>query len=315
MDRLWMRASVLALTFAAILTVFYAGVRPWYVQWGATEAEAQMTLPGDEIVPAAVSQTTRAMTIDANADTVWQWVAQIGQDRGGFYSYDLLENLVGCRMPTTDVLRPDKQTWQLGDKLWMYPADRADGSGFATLRAYVPGRALAFAGRRMGDPVTAPESGSWAFVVQPLDAHTTRLLFRGRAAAPPSRGALAFDRFIFDPAHYVMERRTMIGVKQLAEGGSRHRWANHAQVALWTITFIGFVMSGIGVLRRRQWQRPLAAFVASALVFQFLTLGQPPVWIGIVVVALLASLGCRVPAEGNFSRAEKFSTVPSGRAA
>ena len=107
----------------------------------------------------------------------------------------------------------------------------------------------------------------------------------------------------------------MIGVKQLAEGGSRHRWANHAQVLLWTITFIGFVMSGIGVLRRRQWQRPLAAFVASALVFQFLTLGQPPVWISIAVVALLGSFGCRAPAEGNFPQAEKFSAAPSGRAA
>jgi len=315
MHRLWMRASVLALAVAVILAVFHAVVRPWYAQWGATGAEAHMTLPGDEIVPAAITQTTRAITIDARADTVWPWVAQIGQDRGGFYSYDLLENLVGCRMPTTDVLRPDKQTWKVGDKLWMYPPDRADGSGFATLRTYVPGRALGFAGRRMGDPVTAPESGSWAFVLQPLDAHTTRLLFRGRASAPPSLGALAFDRFVFDPAHYVMERRTMIGVKQLAEGGSRHRWANHAQVVLWTMTFIGVVMSGIGVLRRRQWQRPLAAFVASALVFQFLTLGQPPVWIGAAVVAILASFGCRVPAQGNSSRAAKSSASTDVRAA
>jgi hypothetical protein len=310
-----MRAFVLALTFAVILAAFYAVVRPWYVHWGATEAEARMTLPGDEIAPVAITQTTRAITIDASADTVWPWVAQIGQDRGGFYSFDLLENLVGCRMPTTDMLRPDKQTWNVGDKLWMYPPDRGGGSGFATLRTYVPGRALAFAGRRMGDPVTAPESGSWAFVLQPLDAHTTRLLFRGRASAPPSLGALAFDRFIFDPAHYVMERRTMIGVKQLAEGGSRHRWANHAQVLLWTITFIGFVMSGIGVLRRRQWQRPLAAFIASALVFQFLTLGQPPVWIGVAVVAILASFGCRAPAQGNFPRAARSSAPAGVRAA
>jgi hypothetical protein len=83
MNRLWMRAFVLALTAAAMLAAFFTLVRPWYLRWGATDAEARMTLPGDEIVPNAASQTTRAITIDAAAENVWPWVAQIGQDRGG----------------------------------------------------------------------------------------------------------------------------------------------------------------------------------------------------------------------------------------
>jgi uncharacterized membrane protein YdbT with pleckstrin-like domain len=81
------------------------------------------------------------------------------------------------------------------------------------------------------------------------------------------------------------------------------------------MTFIGFVMSGIGVLRRRHWQRPLAAFVASALAFQLLTLGQPPLWIGAVLVVLLGSFGCRVPVQGNFSRTAKSSASSDVRAA
>jgi hypothetical protein len=96
--------------------------------------------------------------------------SQLGQDRGGFYSYDILENLVGCAMPTTDRLLPERQSWQIGDKLWMYPPEKAGGIGFATLRVRVPGRALGLATRAPGTPLTAPEDGSWSFILEPLDA-------------------------------------------------------------------------------------------------------------------------------------------------
>lgn len=313
MDRLWMRASVLVLTFAAILGLFFTFVRPWYLQWGASDVEARMTLPGDEIIPNPAGQTTRAVTVDANADAVWPWVAQIGQDRDGFYSFDLLENLVGCRMPTLDMLRPDKQAWQLGDKLWMYPPERAGGVGFATLRRFVPGHALAFGTHAVGTSISAPENGSWAFIVQPLDRSTTRLLFRGRGARRSWAG-VAFDRSIFEPVHFAMERRTLIGIKQLAEGQSRRRWENHLQVVLWTITFGVFVWSAVLVVRRREWQIPLVAFVSSAVVFQILTLGQPPSIVGIMLTAVVAGMPrWRGPA-GIFSHRAKFPASRSAHA-
>jgi hypothetical protein len=169
----------------------------------------------------------------------------------------------------------------------MYPPERAGGQGFATLRSYVPGRALGFGTHAVGTSITAPENGSWSFVVQPLDRYTTRLLFRGRGAGRSWAG-IAFDRSIFEPVHFVMERRTMIGIKQLAEGEDRHRWVNHLQVVLWTITFAMLVMSAVQVLRRREWQRPLFGFVGSAVVFQILTLAQPPIVLGMALVAALA---------------------------
>lgn len=310
MERLWIRVSVLALAFGAILAVFFTCVRPWYLQWGASDAEARATLPGDEIIPSSAGQTTRAVTVDASAESVWRWVAQIGQDRGGFYSFDLLENLVGCRMPTIDILRPDKQIWRPGDKLWMYPPDRAGGVGFATLRRHVPGRALAFGTHAVGTPITAQENGSWAFVVQPLDPYTTRLLFRGRGA-PRSWAGVAFDRSIFEPVHFVMERRTLVGIKQLAEGESRHRWENHMQVMLWTITFALFVGSGVLVVRRREWRRPLAGFVGSAVVFQILTLGQPDVLIGLILVAALSLPFWRLPGHGAVQRVAEQAIIPT----
>ena len=279
------RLLALAGALAAILLAFFLLVAPWYRQWGATHDEARRPLAGDEIIRNAAGQETRAITIHANADRVWPWVAQLGQDRGGFYSYDLLENLVGCDMPTEDRLRPDRQSWRLGDKLWMYPKDRVGGAGSATLRTYVPGRVLGFATRSIGTPLTAPEDGSWSFVLDPLNDSTTRLLVRGRGAPGRSLLGAAFDRAIFEPAHFAMERRTMIGLKQLAEGGDRHRVLNHVAVALWTVTFGLFVAAAVLELRRRRWLRPLAGFVAAAAVFQILTLAQPPLAVGVALVA------------------------------
>ena len=284
------RAFALAGVLLSIGIVFTSFVRPWYLRWGTTPLEAVIELPGDEILPKAASRETRAITIHAGADRVWPWLAQIGQDRGGFYSFDLLENLVGCRMPTVDVLRPEKQTWALGDKLWMYPPDKAGGIGFATLQSYIPGRALGFATRMTGTPLSAPANGSWSFVIIPLGDSATRLLIRGRGAPGRSLLGVAFDRSIFEPAHFAMERRMMIGLAQLAEGGSRQRLANHAQVALWTITFGLFVAAVVRVFRRRQWGLALVGVGVSAAVFQILTLRQPPLSVGAVLVAALAAI-------------------------
>ena len=151
--------------------------------------------------------------------------------------FDLLENVVGCRMPTVDVLRPAKQSWSPGDKLWMYPPEGAGGAGFATLRSYVPGRALGFGTRVVGTPITAPEDGSWTFVLQPLDGYTTRLLIRGRGPVTRSWLGLAFDRSIFEPVHFVLERRMMIGISRWHKGQGSDPGESIICGCLWTITF------------------------------------------------------------------------------
>jgi hypothetical protein len=87
-----------------------------------------------------------------------------------------------------------------------------------------------------------------------------------------------------------MERRMMIGVAQLAEGGSRHRLVNHAQVVLWVITFALFIAALVLVFRRTQWGLALLGVGASAAVFQILTLGQPPLTMGAFLVAVVVAL-------------------------
>ena len=86
-----------ALTTGAVLSslAVLPVLRTWAMQWGSTEAELDATLPGDELTPAADHVVTRAVTIDAAPEAVWPWLVQLGKGRGGFYSYDVLENLVG----------------------------------------------------------------------------------------------------------------------------------------------------------------------------------------------------------------------------
>jgi len=281
--RAWTRVAALVLCLAAIAEAYALVARPWLRVWGATAEEQRRVLPGDELVPANSPQVTRAITIDAPPERVWPWVAQLGQDRGGFYSYDLLENLVGCEMPVDDHLRPDRQHWHLGDRLWMYPPAKAGGTGFATLRVFEPGHAMAFATHNAGSSAEAPEDGTWAFVLDPAGEGRTRLIVRGRGDFGPSWLGLTFQYSIFEPMHFAMERRMLVGIKQLAEGGSRHRLANHAQVVFWNLTGLLFLAAAVMMVAGARWRRALAGLLASAVAFQVLTLLQPSVAIGILV--------------------------------
>ena len=280
MPRFLTRTLIVAATMAVLILGFQMVARPWFLDWGATVNERSWTLPGDDIVPGDAVQHTRAITIHASPAQVWPWLAQLGQDRGGFYSYDLLENMVGCRMPADDVLRPDRQVWRPGDRLWMYPPDRSGGLGFATLRAYEPGRALGFGTRIVGTPIDQPENGSWSFALIPMGSRSTRLLVRGRAVTERSVAGRLFDRLVFEPAHFVMERRMMHGLAALARGADRGRWRNHVEVMLWMAAFAMLAAGAFEVYRRRDWRLPLAGLLLAGVVFQVLTLVQPPLFIG-----------------------------------
>ena len=89
--------------------------RRWYNRWGATDEELTRPMPGDDLVKAPKLGYTRAITIEAPPEQVWPWLAQIGQGRGGFYSFDGLENLIGCDIHSTDQILPDHQHLAAGD--------------------------------------------------------------------------------------------------------------------------------------------------------------------------------------------------------
>jgi hypothetical protein len=284
------RLGLLALALGALVGVYAAVARPWLHTWGATEAERVARLPGDEIVPGARSQETRAIGIHAPAPYVWAWVSQLGQDRAGFYSYQVLENLVGCEMPNVQQIVPRLGRWRVGDKLWMYPPRKAGGIGYATLLVHEPGHALGFATRQLGAQPLQPPDASWSFVVEPAGDHASRLLFRGRGAGGLRFLPAVLTRGAFEPMHFAMERRTMTSIKALAEGRTPSPEWDALQVVLWMVVFGAFVTSGVvTVVARRPW-RPVAGFVLLGLLFMLLTLVQPHPALGAALLLAVAIL-------------------------
>ena len=103
-------AALMAVTMVAVTVL---GLR-WMARWGATDQESDGSLPGDDLIANPDLIATRAITIAPRAERVWPWVVQLGQGRGGFYSYDWLENLVGCDIHSADRIVPQWQAVTVG---------------------------------------------------------------------------------------------------------------------------------------------------------------------------------------------------------
>jgi hypothetical protein len=210
-----MRKSVLS--FAA-LTAACAGataayvyvVRPWHLGWGATEDEARAPLPGDELVSRPNMEATHAITIEAPVAEVWPWIVQIGQDKGGFYSYTWLENLVGCHMRNAESVMPELQQLKVGDTVRLHPQ-------VPPLPVLIcePPRTLVL-GNNMDYP------GTRGFYLKEVDAGTTRLIVRGRGDWREGLKSWLGAHMLFEPAHFIMERKMLLGIKERAET-LRHR--------------------------------------------------------------------------------------------
>jgi len=279
------RMAALVALVAVMTVVHLTIVRPWYLRWGAREVEIARTLPGDELSPSANSVATRAVTIDAPAPVVWAWIAQIGQQRSGFYSYRLLENIIGAEMPRVHQLEPTLQTISTGDKVWMYPPDRLGGVGHAIAARVEPERALVLATAPLGADPDEKTTGTWAFVLEPIDGAHTRLIVRSRSVDPASLGALAFVRLGLEPAHYVMERKMMTTLKALAEGQNPPELPDVVQAGLWLGLALLFVVAAVGVVVGYKWPELMVAAAAAATAAAIATLVQPPVALTICLTA------------------------------
>ena len=183
------------------LAALYAGLlRRRILTWGATDAEARSRLPGDELLEEADGVATRAISIEAPASAVWPWLAQIGPSpRGGAYTYDWIENLLGLDMHSADRVLPEFQHPEVGDVL---------GYGANRMRAEVvePEHALAW----------RSEDGNWvwSFVLQERDGRT-RLISRNRFRLPTPASRVGM--LPMEPASLAMERKMLLGIKQRAE--------------------------------------------------------------------------------------------------
>jgi hypothetical protein len=169
-------------------------------------------MPLDERVadPSAVS--TRAISIDAPADKVWPWLAQMGdRPRAGYYSYTLVEKIQGLDVENAHRIMPEYQSLEVGQAI--------DKGGTMVVLAVEAGKHLVLG------PIEPPPwlQSTWAFVLYPEGEDRTRLVTRVRARYS-LRGMLRalpwftwpFWLFI-DPGVFVMERKMLIEIKKHAE--------------------------------------------------------------------------------------------------
>ena len=221
------KPRLLAMLAAAGASGYAALVRRRLINWGATEEEALMPLPGDEIVSSPRYVVNHAITINAPSPAVWPWLVQMGQGRGGLYSYDWLENLFRMRIHSADRIIPEFQNLKPGDVFRLVPEDYFTDLHFEVM-AVEPGHALVM--RSPGSPAeNFPERkpfASWALVLVKLDDRTTRLIARARSDFGHSFPDLVWNKYGLEPVHFVMERRMLLGIKKRAEasvttGGGR----------------------------------------------------------------------------------------------
>lgn len=200
-----LKAVVGAVAVAAVAAL----LRRRLLRWGATDDEARMTLAGDDLIPGADLTATRAVTVDAAASAVWPWIAQLGQGRGGFYSYDSLENLVGCDIHSASRIVPEWQHVEVGDAVNLYPD--------VGLRVALvdPGRALVLRGGVATARMSSPFDFTWSFVLLAGPDGTTRLVVRERYEYLRPWAALLVAPV--EPVSFVMSRRMLHGIRARAE--------------------------------------------------------------------------------------------------
>jgi hypothetical protein len=201
------RAATLAFAVAGSAALVSSGRRR-LLRWGATDGEIAAVQPGDELIVDANVTATRAITIRRSPEVVWPWVVQLGQGRGGFCSYDKLENLLGFDIHSADRVVPEQQQLKVGDEVRLAPT--------VGLKAAIiePGRALVLEGALPLAQVP-PFDSTWAFILCEQPDGTTRLLSRERYGykrwwAP----------FVVEPtqaASFVMSRKMLLGIRDRAE--------------------------------------------------------------------------------------------------
>ena len=199
-----------ALTAAFVALVNLPLLRAAWLHFGATEDELDAPLPGDDLVPQANLVATRAVTIAAPREEVWRWVVQIGADRAGFYSYDTLENLVGCGIRSADRVEERWQHLEPGDRVWLHP------STWLAVAEATPDRALVLHGT---DSATPMPDFTWAFVLNRAPRGRTRLVIRERYGYRSG-----WDGLLTEPValvSFVMTEKMMRGIRSRAERAAR----------------------------------------------------------------------------------------------
>ncbi len=179
--------------------------RKWHRHWGATPAEVDACLPGDELLQHAQFQSTRAIAIDAPPSAVWPWLVQVGCLRAGWYSNDLLDNLAH---PSATTIVPDLQHLEIGQWVPMSPSTTPSDRTALKVQSFQANEWLLW---------TKPDS-TWSWRLTPTDGNGTRLLTRVHAVYDWRHPLTALlGALLMEFGDFAMQRRMLRGIKARAE--------------------------------------------------------------------------------------------------
>ncbi len=192
-----------------VVAAYILVARPRQLRWGASAQECEAPLPGDDLITSPDLVATRAITVRTSAGRVWPWIAQMGQGRGGFYSYDFVENLAGCDIHSADRIVAEWQDIKLGGEIKLAPAVGLE------VTALEPGRSLVLRGGVPMGNTPPPYDFTWAWVLRDEPGGTARLLVRERYAY-----TRPWARFLVEPVEavsFVMTHKMLRGIRDRAE--------------------------------------------------------------------------------------------------
>lgn len=195
-------------------------LRPRILRWGATPKELREGSPADRIIPGGKRGSLMAATIDAPPSAVWPWLVQMGFDRAGWYSWDLLDRL---GIPSAREVHPEWQAISVGQRLWATP----DAKHWFEVAAVDPERFLALrsassGGRQYDSLGPRPRRFSdalWSFQLFALPGQRTRLIVRTHVAAQPAFINRLASALFWEPAHFIMQLRQFGNLARRAQSG------------------------------------------------------------------------------------------------
>ena len=218
----WVTLLSAGAVIAVLALVYHTVIRPWHLGWGTIDDEATRPLPGDDFASESNTPATHAISINASTKEVWPWLVQIGQGRGGFYSYTWLENLVSCQIENANQIVPEWQHLEVGDPIALHP--NAPRLNVIVLEEH---RALVLGGHSDETPDNENERKrwqkygqsvfSWAFVLDERSEDHTRLIVRARGHVGVGWKASLMNYLTGEPAHFIMERKMLLGIKRRVE--------------------------------------------------------------------------------------------------
>lgn len=258
-----------------LLILGYSVVRPLHLRWGASGEDLARSMPGD----LTGARWTRAIVIKATPDQIWPWLVQFGQGRGGWYSYDWLENLLGFDIHTADRILAEYQNPHIGDPICMAASVCTSFVSEIEPQQWFGWQAKDDAGK----PV-------WTFMfgLIPMEETQTKLVVR-ESFDPISMPSIA--TFVLEIPDVVMEQKMLNTLKQRAEGQTVSSLTTAYEITVWLATFVIGAFASVLFIKRNHWQKPLVVSAAALLVLLALTFLFPPLWLrGVLVILLLIGL-------------------------